>query len=57
MIAYNKLNQIKSQLCQLQMIDDRETNEQEENKCYALSHSSENLAADHQSVSEIQNSA
>ena len=53
MIAYNKLNQINSQLRQLQMNDDRETNEQEEAKYNALSHSSENPAADHQSVSDI----
>ena len=53
MIAYNKLNQINSQLRQLQMNDDRETNEQEEAKCYSLSHSIENPAADHQSVSDI----
>ena len=53
MIAYNKLSQIDSQLRQLQINDERETNEQEEAKTYALSHSSENLTSDHQSVNEI----
>ena len=53
MIAYNKLSQIDSQLRQLQKIDERETNEQEEAKTFALGHFSENLTSDHQSVSEI----